>query len=75
MFDNRVRNQLKDFIGEKHWSVSRFAMRYVELYAELYSKMEAPGTSTARKLIEDKNHVFSEKEVTVGVPCLCRMEK
>lgn len=65
MFDNRVRNQLKDFIGEKHWSVSRFAMRYVELYAELYSKMEAPGTSTARKLIEDKNHVFSEKEVTV----------
>lgn len=64
-FDSRVRNQLKDFIGSKRWSVSRFASRYVDLYAEIYSKMEAPGTSTARKLIEDKNHIFSEREAVV----------
>lgn len=64
-FDGSVRNQLKDFIGSKRWSVSRFASRYVDLYAQIYSKMEAPSSSTARKLIEDKNHIFSEREVTV----------
>lgn len=64
-FDDRIRNQLRDFLGAKRWSVSRFAERYVSLYGEMYSKMEAPGRSTARKLIEDKNHVFSEKEVNV----------
>lgn len=64
-FDDCVRNQLKDFIGSKNWSVSRFASRYIELYGEIFSKMEAPRQSTARKLIEDKKHIYSENEARV----------
>lgn len=64
-FDNLVRGMLRDFIRSRSWSVSRFASRYVEAYADKYSKMEAPGTSTARKLIEDETHVFTERETEI----------
>lgn len=64
-FEGYVRNKLRELIGAKGWSVSRFASRYVQAYADKYSKMEAPSTSTARKLIEDSQHVLSEREAIV----------
>lgn len=64
-FEDYVRNKLRELIGKKGWSVSRFASRYVQAYADKYSKMEAPSTSTARKLIEDSKHVLSEREAIV----------
>lgn len=64
-FDKLVRQRLRDFIKGRSWSVSRFASRYVQAYSEAYSKMEAPSTSTARKLIEDNTHRLSEREAQV----------
>lgn len=64
-FDDLIRQRLRNFIKERNWSVSRFASRYVEAYADAYSKMEAPGTSTARKLIEDASHRLTEREAQV----------
>lgn len=64
-FDELVRQRLRDFIKGRSWSVSRFASRYVQAYSEAYSKMEAPSTSTARKLIEDNTHRLSEREAQV----------
>ncbi|MCM1139305.1 MAG: hypothetical protein NC453_12115, partial [Muribaculum sp.] len=60
-----IRNKIRDFIGSKKWSVSRFASRYVEAFIELYSRHEAPSTSTARKLVEEDGHIYTEREVTV----------
>lgn len=64
-FDDFIRRKLRQFLEQKGWSVSRFAMRYREAYAEMYSKMEAPSTSTARKLVEDKSHRLTENESLV----------
>ena len=64
-FNNLIRNKIRDFIGGKKWSVSRFASRYVEAYSEIYSRREAPSTSTARKLVEEDGHVYTEREIIV----------
>lgn len=64
-YDDLVRNRLREILSSRKWSVSRFASRYVEKYAERYSRMEAPSTSTARKLIEDTSHHVNEKESLV----------
>lgn len=64
-FDDLVRTRLREILSSRNWSVSRFASRYVEKYADRYSKMEAPSTSTARKLVEDDTHSMSEKESLV----------
>lgn len=64
-FDDLVRTRLREILTSRNWSVSRFASRYVEKYADRYSKMEAPSTSTARKLVEDETHNMSEKESLV----------
>lgn len=64
-FNDQVRRKLRQFVERRGWSVSRFAARYVDAYADMYSKMEAPSVSTARKLIEDKAHKLNEKEAIV----------
>lgn len=50
-FNDILQNKIKDFVGTKRWSNSQFASRYSDTYAEVYGKMEAPSTSTSRKLI------------------------
>lgn len=64
-FDDIVLNKIKDYIGTRRWSVSQFAARYTQTFAELYGKMEAPSTSTARKLVEEKGHTYTEREAIV----------
>lgn len=64
-FDQSVQRNIRDFLAAHSWSVSRFAARYVGEYADKYSRSEAPGVSTARKLVEDAEHSFSEKEILV----------
>lgn len=64
-YNSIIRNKIRDFIGSKKWSVSRFASRYVEEFIKLYSRQEAPSTSTSRKLVEEEGHVYTEREVTV----------
>lgn len=64
-FDDIVLNKIKDYIGTRRWSVSQFAARYTQTFAELYGKMEAPSTSTARKLVEEKGHIYTEREAIV----------
>lgn len=64
-FNDIVQNKVKDFVGTKRWSNSQFASRYSDKYAEIYGKMEAPSTSTSRKLVEEKGHEYSEKECIV----------
>ena len=64
-YNSIIRNKIRDFIGSKKWSVSRFASRYVEEFAKHYGKMEAPSTSTSRKLVEEDGHIYTEREVTV----------
>lgn len=60
-----VQNKIKDFVGTKRWSNSWFANRYIDTFTEIYGKMEAPSTSTSRKLVEEKGHEYSEKECIV----------
>lgn len=72
-FNDIVQNKIKDFVGTKQFSNSQFAIRYSGVYAEIYGKMEAPSTSTSRKLVEEKGREYSEKECIVlerltGVP-------
>lgn len=64
-FNDILQNKIKDFVGTKRWSNSQFASRYSDTYAEVYGKMEAPSTSTSRKLIEEKGHEFAEKECII----------
>ena len=64
-FNDILQNKIKDFVGTKRWSNSQFASRYSDTYAEVYGKMEAPSTSTSRKLIEEKGHEYAEKECIV----------
>ena len=64
-FNDIVQNKIKDFVGTKRWSNSWFANRYIETFTEIYGKMEAPSTSTSRKLVEEKGHEYSEKECIV----------
>ena len=64
-FNDLVRTRLREILAARSWSVSRFAARYVDKYAEMFSKMEAPSTSTARKLVEDESHIVSEREAIV----------
>lgn len=64
-FNDIVQNKIKDFVGTKRWSNSWFANRYIDTFTEIYGKMEAPSTSTSRKLVEEKGHEYSEKECIV----------
>lgn len=64
-FNDTIQNKVKDFVSTKRWSNSQFANRYIDIYAEIYGKMEAPSTSTSRKLVEEKGHEYSEKECIV----------
>lgn len=64
-FNDILQNKIKDFVGTKRWSNSQFASRYSDTYAEVYGKMEAPSTSTSRKLIEEKGHEYAEKECII----------
>lgn len=64
-FNDTIQNKVKDFVSTKRWSNSQFANRYIDTYAEIYGKMEAPSTSTSRKLVEEKGHEYSEKECIV----------
>lgn len=64
-FNDILLNKIKDFVGTKRWSNSQFASRYSDTYAEVYGKMEAPSTSTSRKLIEEKGHEYAEKECII----------
>lgn len=64
-FNDIVQNKIKDFVGTKRWSNSWFANRYIDTFSEIYGKMEAPSTSTSRKLVEEKGHEYSEKECIV----------
>lgn len=64
-FNDIVQNKIKDFVGTKRWSNSWFANRYIDTFIEIYGKMEAPSTSTSRKLVEEKGHEYSEKECIV----------
>lgn len=64
-FNDTVQNKVKDFVNTKKWSNSQFASRYSDAFAEIYGKMEAPSTSTSRKLVEEKGHEYSEKECIV----------
>lgn len=64
-FNDILLNKIKDFVGTKRWSNSQFASRYSDTYAEVYGKMEAPSTSTSRKLIEEKSHEYAEKECII----------
>lgn len=64
-FNDTVQNKVKDFVNAKKWSNSQFASRYSDAFAEIYGKMEAPSTSTSRKLVEEKGHEYNEKECIV----------
>lgn len=64
-FNDIVQNKIKDFVGTKRQTNSWFASRYSKTFAEIYGKMEAPSTSTSRKLVEKKDHEYSEKECIV----------
>lgn len=64
-FNDIVQNKIKDFVGTKRWSNSWFANRYIDTFTEIYGKMEAPSSSTSRKLVEEKGHEYSEKECIV----------
>ena len=64
-FNDTIQNKVKDFVSSKRWSNSQFASKYSDSFAKIYSKMEAPSTSTSRKLIEEKGHEYSEKECIV----------
>ena len=64
-FNDTIQNKVKDFVSTKRWSNSQFANRYIDINAEIYGKMEAPSTSTSRKLVEEKGHEYSEKECIV----------
>lgn len=64
-FDAEMQITIKDYVDSQRWSNSQFAQRYCDKFTELYGKQEVPSTSTSRKLIEDKNHVFTEREMIV----------
>lgn len=64
-FNDIVQNKIKDYVGTQRWSNSQFAAKYSDAYAKIYGKMEAPSSSTSRKLVEEKGHEYSEKECIV----------